>query len=62
MFLSAISIPLLFLHVNFTCEICHYLGGPGIALFYLNLSILLLTGAGQRAFGFGLLPSALSVE
>lgn len=44
-FLSAISIPLLFLLVNFTCEFCHYLGGIGIALFYPNPSALLLTGA-----------------
>lgn len=37
-FLSAISIPLLFLQVNFTCEFCHYLGGIGIALFYPSLN------------------------
>lgn len=60
--LSAISIPLLFLQVNFTCEFCHYLGGTGIALFYRNLNVLLLTGAGQRARGFGQLPSVLPVE
>lgn len=60
--LSAISIPLISLQVNLTCEFCHCLGSTGVVLFYPSLSALLLTGAWQRALGFGHLSSGVQLN